>query len=83
MANGHEDSEDDVFEDALPGEPVAGRGSRRRLMAVAFTSEIFQTLFEDEATLALPPGAQKKVPHAAFGLLANRLRARNPLRPAL
>ncbi|KAL7302535.1 hypothetical protein TKK_0005173 [Trichogramma kaykai] len=34
--------------------PYARQRSRNRLKAVAFTSEVYQTLFEDETTVALP-----------------------------
>ncbi|CAB0040648.1 unnamed protein product [Trichogramma brassicae] len=45
--------------------PYARQRSRNRLKAVAFTSEVYQTLFEDETTVALPVCTAAPAPSVA------------------
>ncbi|XP_031787310.1 uncharacterized protein LOC100122895 isoform X3 [Nasonia vitripennis] len=53
-----ESDDEDTFVDAPQGDPKmfrdARKSQRRKLMAVTFTSELFQTLSEDEAIITLP-----------------------------
>ncbi|XP_031787309.1 uncharacterized protein LOC100122895 isoform X2 [Nasonia vitripennis] len=64
-----ESDDEDTFVDAPQGDPKmfrdARKSQRRKLMAVTFTSELFQTLSEDEAIITLPSRKStknKKVP---------------------
>ena len=62
LNNNHQELTEDIeeiFEDALNGDqkyPAKERKKprRKKIMNVNFTSEVFQTLFEDEATVSLP-----------------------------
>ncbi|OXU28965.1 hypothetical protein TSAR_015795 [Trichomalopsis sarcophagae] len=64
-----ESDDEETFVDAPQGDPKmfrdARKSQRRKLMAVTFTSELFQTLSEDEAIITLPSRKStknKKVP---------------------